>query len=737
MTTRTEMVQQTFIAESRELLRAMETALLQLEEAPQDAELINAVFRAAHTIKGSSGVINFDAIVEFTHAMESVLQLIRSGDIIIDSPLVALLLKCGDYLSSLLDCLAADDKEAVLERSGEAGHSLLADLNSRLPAVVAEPMRHASPKRIGSDTVASGAWHISLRFGADMLRHGLDPLPFIRYLGNLGEISAATTLLDALPEASIMDAESCYLGMELDFIGPVDKETVENVFDYLREDCTIRILPAQSRISDYIALINELPVENTPLGELLVTSGALTRRELEGALRLQQGLGERPAGAGPEHASRLGEILVDQALVQEELVGAVLNKQDLAKKSKALEGSFIRVRAAKLDELIDLVGELVIASAGASVVAQQGADGDMVEAASTLARLVEEVRNGALELRMVPIGDTFGRFDRLVHDLGHELGKEVDLVLTGVETELDKSMVERISDPLVHLVRNALDHGIEAPEMRRQRGKPARGRVHLNAYHEPGGIVIEVADDGGGLARDKILPRAIERGLVTPGTDLSDQEILRLIMEPGFSTAEQVTNVSGRGVGLEVVKRNVEALRGNVSIDSAEGKGTLIALRLPLTLAIIDGFLVRVGGSAYVVPLESVLECMELPPEERARLRESGYVNLRGEVLPLLRLRDVFEVRGETAKRENVVVVNCAGKRAGLVVDMLMGKSQTVIKPLGRLFERLSGISGSTILGNGEVALILDVQALVQRVIANESKREAHPVTCAVSTRYE
>jgi two-component system chemotaxis sensor kinase CheA len=261
--------------------------------------------------------------------------------------------------------------------------------------------------------------------------------------------------------------------------------------------------------------------------------------------------------------------------------------------------------------------------------------------------------------------------------------------------------------------------------------------LHLNAYHEPGGIVIEVADDGGGLARDKILPRAIERGLVTPGTDLSDQEILRLIMEPGFSTAEQVTNVSGRGVGLEVVKRNVEALRGNVSIDSAEGKGTLIALRLPLTLAIIDGFLVRVGGSAYVVPLESVLECMELPPEERARLRESGYVNLRGEVLPLLRLRDVFEVRGKTAKRENVVVVNCAGKRAGLVVDMLMGKSQTVIKPLGRLFERLSGISGSTILGNGEVALILDVQALVQRVIANESKREAHPVTGAVSTRYE
>ncbi len=740
MPTRMEMVQQTFVAESRELLRAMETALLQLEKTPQDGELINAVFRAAHTIKGSSGAISFEPIVEFTHAMESVLQLIRSGDMIVDSSLVALLLKCGDYVSSLLDCLVAGDKEAALEQGGETGRDLLADLNSRLPARsqpqgVVDPARHAISKRIGGDTVTSAAWHISLRFGPDVLRYGLDPLPFIRYLGGLGEISAVTTLFDAMPEASIMDAESCYLGMELDFTGKVDKETVENVFDYLRDDCSIRILPTQSSISDYIARINELPADEAPLGELLVTSGALTRRELEQALRLQQGLDEKPDGTATEHASRLGEILVDQALVQEELVGAVLEKQGLVKKAKAFEESFIRVRADKLDELIDLVGELVIASAGASVIAQRGADADMVEAASTLARLVEDVRDGALELRMVPIGDTFSRFDRLVHDLGHELGKEVDLVLTGVETELDKSMVERISDPLVHLVRNALDHGIEAPQLRLQRGKPVRGRIHLNAYHEPGGIVVEVADDGGGLSRDKILPRAIERGLVAPGTDLGDQEILRLIMEPGFSTAERVTNVSGRGVGLEVVKRNVEALRGSVSIDSAEGRGTLIALRLPLTLAIIDGFLVRVGTSAYVVPLESVLECMELPLEERTRFRETGYVNLRGEVLPLLRLRDVFEVRGNPAKRENVVVVNCAGRRAGLVVDMLMGKSQTVIKPLGRLFERLSGISGSTILGNGEVALILDVQALVHRAIANESKRETCPATGTASSR--
>jgi two-component system, chemotaxis family, sensor kinase CheA len=734
------MLQEIFIAESRELLRAMESALLELEKAPQDAELINAVFRAAHTIKGSSGVVNFEAIVEFTHAMESVLQLIRSGDIVIDSRLIALLLKCGDYVSSLLDCLVADEKDAALEQIRQTGCTLLADLNQWLPAAsvpqpVAEPARNRGPQRIDDDTVASSAWHISLRFGPDVLRHGLDPLSFIRYLGSLGEIGAVTTLFDAMPDASVMNAESCYLGMELDFTSDIDKETIENVFDYLREDCAIRILPPRSKISDYIALINDLPEDDARLGELLVTSGALTRRELEEALRLQQALDQERAEEGPQPPSRIGKILVDQALVHEELVGAVLEKQELIKKNKALENSFIRVRADKLDELINMVGELVIASAGASVIAQRGGDGEVIESASTLARLVEKVRDGALELRMVPIGDTFSRFERLVHDLGHELGKEVDLVQTGIETELDKSMVERISDPLVHLVRNALDHGIEAPELRRQRGKPARGQLRLNAYHESGGIVIEVGDDGGGLAREKILPRAIERGLVAPGSDLSDQEILRLIMEPGFSTAEQITSVSGRGMGLEVVKRNVEALRGSVSIASSEGKGTLIALRLPLTLAIIDGFLVRVGGSAYVVPLESVLECMELPLEERARFHDTGYVNLRGEVLPMLRLREVFEVRGEPAKRENIVVVNCAGQRAGFVVDTLMGKSQTVIKPLGRLFERLSGISGSTILGNGEVALILDVQALVHRVIGSERKRDTRRANAAVTSR--
>jgi two-component system chemotaxis sensor kinase CheA len=706
-------VQQTYIVESRELLRDMESALLQLEKTPQDAEAITAVFRAAHTIKGSSGAINFDAIVTFTHAMESVLDRIRSGKASIDGKLIALLLACGDHLSSLLDCLAADDRNAAFERVRAKGENLLGELGACLgeaPAPSDSP-REAQVERIGGATVASADWHISLRFGRNLLRNGLDPLSFIRYLGSLGKIGQVTTVFDAMPAAAEMDPESCYLGMELSFNGAVTKEAIEDVFEYLREDCAIRILPPHSRVGDYIDLINALPEDKTRLGELLVKSGALTQRELDEGLRAQA------QGA----ARKIGEILVGQGAVQGELVDAALEKQDLIKKNRAIESSFVRVRADKLDELITLVGELVIASAGTALAAQRADDVDTIEAASTMGQMVEEVRDRALKLRMVPIGETFSRFSRVSRDLCSELGKEVEIVLTGTETELDKSMVDRIADPLLHLVRNAVDHGIEPAALRRERGKPAAGKLHLNAYHDSGSIVIEVSDDGGGLDRKRILERAIERGLVAPGQTPGDDEIHRLIMQSGFSTAKTISNISGRGVGMDVVKRNIESLRGTLSIDSVEGQGTSFTMRLPLTLAIIEGFLVGVDKSSYVVPLEMVVECLELSAEDRARIAETGYINLRGEVLPLLRLREVFEVQGEPGRRENIVVVSYAGQRAGFVVDTLLGEFQTVIKPLGRLFERLSGISGSTILGNGEVALILDAPALVERAVGAEA----------------
>jgi len=695
----------TFIAESRELLRDMEAALLTLERSAADPEAVNAVFRAMHTIKGSSGVFGFDVIVEFSHAMESVIEELRAGRVAVDEVLVALLLACGDHVASLIDCLDADDRLARLEAARPAGADLLQQLacygapggNGQAPAP--DPARPPA-----ADGIASGCWHVSARFAPDVLRHGMDPLSFLRYLSSIGQVETVVAVWDAMPGAASMDPEACYIGFELQLSGALGRQEIDAAFEFVRDDSSIVILAPHAAPAEYAALLHERA--EPELGAALLQCHALTPDELAQALALAKS-GWRGATAAATAAAT-----GDAATAAPPVAGA-----DAARARGAAEARSLRVHAGKLDDLINLVGELVIASAGVSLGAQRAQDAELREATASMNRLVEEVRDAALSLRMVPIRDTFARFNRVVHDLGRDLGKEVELVITGAETELDKSLVEKLSDPLMHLVRNALDHGIESPDKRLLRGKPARGRVQLHAYHETGSIVIEVADDGGGLDRDRILERALERGVLQPGQPLSERDAYQLIMEPGFSTAQEVTSVSGRGIGMDVVRRNIDSLRGSIAIDSVPGEGTSIALRVPLTLAIIDGFLVGVGRSTYVIPLKMVVECLELSPEDRARVRESGYVNLRGEVLPLLRLRELFDVPGDAGRRENVVVVNYGGERAGFVVDALLGEFQTVIKPLGRLFDRLSGVSGSTILGSGEVALILDVPGLVHRVL--------------------
>ena len=723
---------QTFIVESRELLQAMEESLLYLETAPGDRDAINAMFRTAHTIKGSAGLFGLDHIVAFTHVVENVLDKVRDGEVAIDGDLTALLLSCGDHIGMLVDRIVGEGGSPDADTQA-TGAMLIDRLRRYLDTEPTATPEAAMPAQCEAEVEASGGgpvgrdtWHISLRFGRDVLRNGMDPLSFIRYLATLGEIVSTTTLLDAMPPAAEMDPESCYLGLELDFRSDAAKETIESVFEFVRDDCTIHILPPYSRISEYIRLINELPEDKVRLGEILVASGALTKNELEEGLAAQNSrIAENLKAEGQDSAAPvqpLGEILTEQGVVQGEVVGAALEKQKQVKDHKAQEARLIRIQADKLDQLINLVGELVIAGASASLLAQRARDSALCEATSTVSRLVEEIRDSALQLRMVQIGETFSRFHRVVRDVARELGKEIELAVSGAETELDKSVVEKIGDPLMHLVRNAMDHGIEAAEARAARGKPAKGTVRLNAYHDSGSIVIEVADDGGGLNREKILNKALERGIVSPGQSLSDQEVYGLIFEAGFSTAEQVTNLSGRGVGMDVVRRNIEALRGSVEIDSQAGIGTTIRIRLPLTLAIIDGFLMGVGGASYIVPLDMVVECIELSEGERREMGErSAFINLRGEVLPFLRLRELFEVQSKSGRRENIVVVQYAGQKAGLVVDELMGEFQTVIKPLGKLFGNLRGISGSTILGSGEVALILDVPALVQQAASVEA----------------
>jgi two-component system chemotaxis sensor kinase CheA len=696
---------QTFLEESRELLEDVERYLLELEDAPTDSELHNALFRCVHTIKGSAGMFGFNHVVSFTHVVENVLDRLRAGDIPLTESLAHLLLRCRDHIAALVE-VEGIDGDATLTASGE---KLLAELapyqENAAPGGAQEVAQDDEPEAAG-EPVASDAWHISLRFDADVLRHGMDPLGFVRYLDTLGDLVSVVTLSDAMPGLDAMDPESCWLGFEIDLKSAADKATIEDAFEFVRELCELRILPPRSRLGAYMALLEDLPEDADRIGDLLVASGALTAAELQAGLALQA------SRAAEDHPTQLGEVLVDQGMVQTELVDAALQKQEQVRERKKAAARQIRVSAEKLDQLINLVGELVIASSAVALNARNSGDTATQEAAAAMALLVEEIRDGSLELRMVPIGETFQRFQRVVRDVSSDLGKDIRLAISGADTELDKTVVEKIGDPLTHLVRNACDHGIEGSAARLEKGKTAQGTLSLNAYHDSGSIVIEVRDDGNGLNRDRILAKARERGLIPADAELTDREIYRLIFEPGFSTAEQVTNLSGRGVGMDVVRRNIESLRGTVDVDSVPGEGTTFRIRLPLTLAIIDGFLMDVGSSSFVVPLEYVEECVELAENDR-RLRR-GFIDLRGEVLPLVALRQHFKLGGRPGRRENVVVVRMGQQKVGLVVDALQGEQQTVIKPLGELFRHLSGISGSTILGTGQVALIIDVPGLVQ-----------------------
>jgi len=712
---------ETFIAECRELLEDMETALLEVEAAEDKSEMVNAIFRAAHTIKGSSGLFSLDHVVAFTHAVESVLDKVRSGKLALADKLVVLLLACNDHIGKLVDGVAAGEQSGNPQLQA-AGEPLLAQLRSYLDAPKDEANASNSPdrgarnvptadteqvQRINADTVNADHWHISVRFAPDVLRNGMDPLSFIRYLGTMGKIKAIETVADALPDADTMDPELCYLGFEIAFQTRVDKAAIEKVFEFVRDDCRLVILPPHSHISEYISLISMLPGEVARLGDMLVRCGTLTPKELDMALDTQADTPSKP----------IGTILVEQGSVRPEVVEAALTKQKQVKETAVNESKSIRVDADKLDNLINLVGELIIAGASVNLIAHRSKVIELTESTSKLATLVEEVRDSALQLRMVRIGATFNRFQRVVHDVSRDLGKDIALQIDGEDTELDKTVVEKIGDPLMHLVRNCMDHGIESAELRQQRGKPAQGTVKLNAFHDSGSIVITVEDDGGGLKKDRILTKAVERGLVEAGHHLSDSEIYGLVFEPGFSTAEKVTNLSGRGVGLDVVKRNITALRGTVGISSEEGAGTKVSIRLPLTLAIIDGFLVGIDKAVYAIPLDMIEECVAYSAEPG-----HDYTNLRGEVLPFIRLRELFSVKGNPAKGENIVVLKHAGQKAGLVVDTLLGEFQTVIKPLGQMFAQSKCISGSTILGSGDVALILDVPQLVRQAMDKGSQ---------------
>ena len=692
-----------FLEEARDLVQQAEAALLELDAGADDPEIVNRLFRAVHTLKGSAGLFALDDFVAFTHQQESLIMRVRDSGDHLSNAQISALLSGLDLLRAEIESLASGaTPNSLLELHPEQFALLQSFFPDSLVPVVATQDIDRQPREVADP---STSWHISLRFSRELFQFGFDPASFLRYLGKLGTISHLHFIHSAIPVWQDYQAEQCYIGLELDLYGDTSKQEIESVFEFISELAQIRILPPESKTQDYLQLIAELPEDKELLGEILIQSGLLTQRELGEGLLLQ---------ANKSEPTKLGSLLVAEGIVPQVAVDSALQKQEQIRERKQAESAYIKVSAHKLDELINLVGELVIAAAGGEMLARKQADSELLASVSAINRHVEQIRESALRLRMVEIGETFVRFQRLIRDASQELCKSIQLKIDGAETELDKSVVERISEPLTHLVRNAVDHGIEPTQERQEKGKSAQGVIRLNAYHESGSIVIEVQDDGRGLDASKIRNKAIQKGIISEESQLDEFALYQLIFEPGFSTADSVSNLSGRGVGMDVVKRNVEALRGTIELESSPGAGCCVRIRLPLTLAIIDGFLVSVGDTPLVIPLDMVTECLECPVGAHGRVYD--YRELRGSPLPLINLRHHFSIDGQKNKRENIVVVSHGKQQFGLIVDHLLGEQQIVIKPLGTLFSQLRDISGSSILGSGQVALILDVPGMLQRM---------------------
>ncbi len=690
----------TYREEANELLTELETSLLELEETPEDAELIGRVFRAMHTIKGSGAMFGFDEIAGFTHEVETVFDLVRNGRMAVTKQLLNLTLQARDQIKSLLDASVSGIR---IDRA--AGDAIIAGLKQLLPE--GEPVEIMRPVKDPSPVVPSPAggrktWRIRFKPVPEILLSGTNPLALINELRDLGtcQVIAHT---DLIPHLSEMKPEHCYLYWDIVLTGICGLDAIKDVFIFCEDDCELRI----DLIDDGLS---ESDDGYKKLGDILVERGDLSQTELQKILSLQKRFGELAVAVGAVTHDKIQSALAEQQQVK--VVRQERSSQEAA--------TSIRVPAEKLDQLVNLVGELVTVQAHLSQTAAIRNNADFASIAEEVERLTEELRDTALNIRMLPIGSTFTKFKRLVRDLSQELGKEIEMETEGAETELDKTVIERLNDPLVHLIRNSIDHGIEMPEVRRAAGKPTQGTVHLGAVHSGDSVLITIRDDGAGLDRDRIREKAIERGLISANSELPDREIYTMIFAPGFSTAARVTSVSGRGVGMDVVKKGIEALRGSIEITSARGIGSTITLRIPLTLAIIESLLVRIDTSYFVLPLSHVEECVELTREDIKNAHGRNLANVRGAIVPYILLREQFGIESNRPDIEQIVITGINGSKVGFVVDSVIGQHQTVIKTLGRVYRDVKGVSGATILGDGTVALILDMGVLCRAVEERE-----------------
>lgn len=673
-----DQLENAFKEESRELLHDLEQTLLELENDYENNELIGKTFRILHTLKGSSGMFGFDEVSIFIHDIETAFEHIRNGEMNFTKEIADLTFKACDQVNQMLfneDGKGVDEK--LTKKIIETFRCLITDFNEN-GGINKLQTKQTIPKT-GSNS--NTTYLIKFAPNNDIMAYGNDPLSLLTELSELGECIVIANS-EEIPEIEKIDPESIYLKWDVLLSTSKSIDTVKDVFIFVEDLCTIDIV--DFKITTDLSEKNKRLIIDQILGK-----NELTEMVAKGLLQ--------------NYSSR----------VAEQEIREVVEFKPLENRNK--DGSkSIRVSSDKLDELVNLVGELVTVQAGLAQLVATYQDSKLLSISEQIERLTWELRDSTLNIRMLPIGTTFNKFKRLVRDLSQELGKQVELSTEGAETELDKNVLEKLNDPLIHIIRNCIDHGIESPDDRANNNKNPIGKVHLAAKQSGGNVLIEISDDGAGLNKTAILNKATEAGIISAETELSDHEINNLICRAGFSTSQNITNVSGRGVGMDVVKQEIENLRGTVEISSQEGLGTTILLKLPLTLAIIDGLLVNIDECPYILPLSAVEECVELTSKEIELSRGRHFIKIRDEIVPYIVLREVFEISGKRIPIEQIVIVNVEGMRIGFVVDEVLGQHQTVLKSLGKLYKDIEGISGATVLGDGGIALILDIFKLVQ-----------------------
>jgi two-component system chemotaxis sensor kinase CheA len=662
-----EQFKQSFREEAREILTDLEAALLELNENRNAADVVGRIFRGLHTIKGSGSMFGFERMAAFTHDLETAFDKVRNGLLDVSSDLIELTLAALDQISVMLE------EEVSGEPSDNNACSKILDRVRQLTGIEESAIPAAKNNSMPVVSAVAGEsvrnWQIRFAPGPDLMRCGANPLLLLSELSSLGSLSIHASL-EAIPALAKLDPECCYVSWEMVLATVASADTIRDVFIFVEDACELSVEPDDA-------------AENANLAA-------------------SAGEAERISSAITEPRARSGGR-------------RIYDKPDNA--------TSLRVPAAKLDQFVNLVGELVTVQARLSELAGRQDDAEVTAVSEEVERLASALRESSMDIRMMPIRGTFEKFRRLVHDLARELNKDVELTIEGAETELDKTVIEQLGDPLMHLIRNSMDHGIEEAADRIARGKPATAGLRLSARHSGANVLIAVSDDGRGIDADAVRQRAIEKCLVAPEAVLSEAELFALILQPGFSTAKQVTDVSGRGVGMDVVRQRVESLRGTIEVVSNPGMGTSVTMRLPLTMAIIDGLLVDVGSACFVLPMGSTLECIELTRADIARANGKHLINVRGEIVPYVRLREHFNVQSAAPEIEQIMLVESSEGRFGFVVDHVLGNCQTVIKSLGRFYRQVQIVSGATILGNGAVALILDPERLIQDAVGAERRR--------------